>query len=473
MNSHTCNWNLITTEEEVRRIFASQNPSKAAGPDNVSPRVLKLCSNQLAYIFSVLYNMCFSDRSIPAIWKKSCIIPVPKKPVISCMNDLRPIALTSVPMKVCERLVLNDLKVKVAPHLDPMQFAYQKNRNTEDAILTLLELLYSHLERTRFGNSARVMFFDFSSAFNTIQPHLLVKKLLDINVPCGLIQWTLDYLTNRSQYVKIGQSSTLNVISSSTGAPQGTVLAPFLFTLYTSDCRSQSSKCPLIKFADDTALIGLISKDDDRAFLSQVDSFVNHCDTNYLELNVSKTKEMVIDFRQARSDPQPVDIKGSAVARVETYKYLGIVLNNKLSWGDHVDLIVKKLNSRMYCLRKLNSFHITPEILNVFYTSTIVSVWRYCLVCWGGNVSKREKRRIDSIVRKAERVIGASQPSVDSVYLDLVGGKLEMVWSDTSHPLYGQLRSQLIPRGSGRLGLPYAGTNRHPASFIPKAIKMY
>ena len=124
------------------------------------------------------------------------------------------------------------------------------------------------------------MFFDFSSAFNTIQPHLLVKKLLDINVPCGLIQWTLDYLTNRSQYVKIGQSSTSNVISSSTGAPQGTVLAPFLFTLYTSDCRSQSSKCPLIKFADDTALIGLISKDDDRAFFSQVDSFVNHCDTN-------------------------------------------------------------------------------------------------------------------------------------------------------------------------------------------------
>ena len=305
---------------EVRRIFASQNPSKAAGPDKLSPRVLKLCSNQLAYIYSVLYNMCFSNRSIPAIWKKSCIIPVPKKPVISYMNDLRPIALTFVPMKVCERLVLNDLISKVALHLDPMQFAYQKDRNTEDAILTLLELLYAHLEQTRFGNSARVMFFDFSSAFNTIQPHLLVKKLLDINVPCGLIRWTLDYLTNRSQYVKIGQSSILNVICSSTGAPQGTVLAPFLFTLYTSDCRSQSSKCPLIKFADDTALIGLISKDDDSAFLSQVDSFVNHCDANYLELNVSKTKEMVIDFRQTRPDLQQVDIKGSAVARVDMYK---------------------------------------------------------------------------------------------------------------------------------------------------------
>ena len=88
-------------------------------------------------------------------------------------------------------------------------------------------------------------------------------------------------------------------------------------------------------------------------------------------------------------------------------------------------------------------------------------------------MSKSEKRRIDGIVRKAERAIGECQQSVDSVYLDLLRGKLEMVWSDSSHPLHGQLRSQLIPRGSGRLRLPYAGTHRHSASFIPKAIKLY
>ena len=163
---------------------------------------------------------------------------------------------------------------------------------------------------------------------------------------------------------------------------------------------------------------------DDSASLSQVDSFVNHCDANYLELNVSKTKAMVIDFRQTSPDTQPLDIKGSSLARVDTYKYVGIVLNNKLLGGDHVDIIVTELNSRMYCLRKSNSFHIKPEIFNVFYTSTIVKVWRYCLVCWGGSVGKSEKRRIDSIVRKAERVIGECQLSVDSVYLDLLRGKL-------------------------------------------------
>ena len=87
--------------------------------------VSNICSNQLSYIFSVLYNMSFSNRSIPAIWRKSCFIPVPEKPDTYCMNDLIPIALTSVPMKV-------------APHLDPMQFAYQNDRNTEDAIIILL-----------------------------------------------------------------------------------------------------------------------------------------------------------------------------------------------------------------------------------------------------------------------------------------------------------------------------------------------
>ena len=78
-------------------------------------------------------------------------------------------------------------------------------------------------------------------------------------------------------------------------------------------------------FASAHAIRCIISKDDASAFLSQVDSFVNHCDANYLELNVSKTKEIVIDFRQTRPDPQPVDIKGSAVARVDMYTYLGIV----------------------------------------------------------------------------------------------------------------------------------------------------
>ena len=129
-------------------------------------------------------------------------------------------------------------KTLVAPFLDPLQFAYQSKRSCEDAVLVILEKLYSHLEYSCRGNSARVMFFDFSSAFNTIQPHILVNKLINMNIPPGLIHWIVNYLTNRTQFVKLSPTCRSDLIYSNTGAPQGTVLAPFLFTLYTFDARS-------------------------------------------------------------------------------------------------------------------------------------------------------------------------------------------------------------------------------------------
>ena len=106
------------------------------------------------------------------------------------------------------------------------------------------------------------MFFDFSSAFNTIQAHLLVQKHLNMKLPSSVISWIFDYLTSRLQYVKLNGLLS-SAISKNTGAPQGTVLAPFLFALYTADCRSTDDSCPLVKFADDAELVGKISNDED------------------------------------------------------------------------------------------------------------------------------------------------------------------------------------------------------------------
>ena len=159
------------------------------------------------------------------------------------MNDLRPVALTSAVMKVCERVVLCKLEKLVKDYLDPLQFAYRKNRSSDDAVFYSLENIYSHLEKT--GSTVRIMFFDFSSAFNTIQPHLLVQKLLNIKLPSSIISWIFDYLTNRLQYVRINGFLS-SAIRTNTGAPQGTVLAPFLFVLYTADCTSTDESCSKI-----------------------------------------------------------------------------------------------------------------------------------------------------------------------------------------------------------------------------------
>ena len=466
---------LSVSENDVRHHFHRLNPSKAAGPDNVSCRILKNCSCQLSFIYTFIFNLCFTTQTVPSIWKQSCIIPVPKSPTISCLNDLRPVALTSVAMKVCERFVLDFLKGLVSNYLDPLQFAYCKGRSTEDALLFSLDKLYSHLERSKFGKvSARVMYFDFSSAFNTIQPHLLAKKLLNLeSVPFSLVRWIVSYLTKRSQYVKVGTSAISNVIMSNTGVPQGTVLAPFLFTVYTSDIRSEYASCPLVKFADDTALIGLISNDDDTLYLNQLNIFVNYCNENFLELNVKKTKEMIIDFRtKHKVTPEPVLIGDCVVERVSEYKYLGVVMDEKLNWNEHVAYVEKRLKPRFYCFRKLNSFNVNREILAAFYNSIICSVWNYCIVCWAGNTDITQKKVLDGVIKRVGRILGEELPSVDVVYLNFASSKVRSLWKDISHPLHSQFNSRLIPR-SGRLRSLESHTNRYKSSFMGTAISIH
>ena len=161
---------------------------------------------------------------------------VAKKRSANELNDYRPVARTSIPFKCAEKIVLRLLKSKTAGHQDPVQFAYSKDKSTEDAILTLLHKLYDHLDKSKLY--AMVLFIDFSSACNTIQPHLLDEKHLAVSVNLVLIRWIFSFLADRPQLVRVGQVLS-SLLTTNTGAPQGCVLSSALFVLYTADCHSK------------------------------------------------------------------------------------------------------------------------------------------------------------------------------------------------------------------------------------------
>ncbi|KAK3555550.1 hypothetical protein QTP86_021778 [Hemibagrus guttatus] len=178
----------------------------------------RTCADQLAQVFTDIFNRSLAQATVPTCLKTTTIIPVPMHSSAEGLNNFCPVALTPIVMKCFEKLVLSHLIASLPPTLDPHQFAYRQNRSREDAISTALHLALTHLDNN--NTYIRMLFIDLlndSSAFNTVIPSKLTTKLSDLGI----------FLTNRPQSVRLGNhiSSTLIL---NTGIPQGCVLSPLL-----------------------------------------------------------------------------------------------------------------------------------------------------------------------------------------------------------------------------------------------------
>ncbi len=329
--------------------------------------------------------------------------PVPKKPKITGLNDYRPVALTSVVMK--------DI---TGPLLDPLQFAYRADRSVDDAVNMGLHYVLQHLDRP--GTYVRILFVDFSSAFNTIIPNLLLPKLTQLSVPTSFCQWITSFLTDRQQLVRLGKFSS-NTRTISTGAPQGCVLSPLLLSLYTNDCASKDPSVKLLKFADDTTLIGLIQDGDESAYRQEVKELSVWCSLNNLELNTLKTVEMIMDFRRNPPALPPLTIMNSTVTTVESFRFLATTISQDLKWDIHIDSIVKKVQQRLYFLRQLRKFNLPQELLKQFYSSIIESVLCMSITVWFSSATKSDLRRLQRVVRTAERIIGTTRAGASAALM--------------------------------------------------------
>uniref|UniRef100_A0A3P8PS83 Reverse transcriptase domain-containing protein n=1 Tax=Astatotilapia calliptera TaxID=8154 RepID=A0A3P8PS83_ASTCA len=451
-------------EAGVRKQFKSLNARKAPGPDGVSPATLRHCANELAPVFSGIFNSSLQACHVPAFFKSSTIIPVPKKPRITGLNDYRPMALTSVVMKSFERLVLSYLKTLTAPLLDPLQFAYRDNRSVDDAINMALHFILQHLDSP--GTYARILFVDFSSAFNTILPDHLQGKLSQMNVPDPICRWITDFLTDRKQHVRLGKNvSDSRTIS--TGSSQGCVLSPLLFSLYTNCCTSNHQSVKLIKFADDTTVIGLISDGDESAYRREVERLMSWCSHNNLVLNAQKTVEIIVDFRKHTAPLPPIILTDTPITSVDSFRFLGTTITQDLKWEPTITSVIKKAQQRMYFLRQLKKFNLPTRTMMQFYTAIIESILTSSITVWYAGATIRDKQRLQRVVRSAEKVIGCRLPSLQDLYTSRTLGHAARISADPSHP--GHSLFDLLPSGR-RLRSIRTRTSRHKNSFFPSAV---
>ncbi|KAL0149225.1 hypothetical protein M9458_055459, partial [Cirrhinus mrigala] len=410
---------ITLTSSDVYTALSRINARKAAGPDSIPGHVLRACAEQLAGVFTDIFNTSLAKAAVPACFKSTSIVPVPKHSSPTCLNDYHPVALTPIIMKCFERLVLTDLKDSLQSSLDQHQFAYRGNRSTEDAVSIALHSVLTHLDNT--NTYARMLFVDFNSAFNTVLPSKLIIKLRDLDINTSLCNWIMDFLTNRPQHVRSGHICSTTV-TLNTGVPQGCVLSPFLYFLFTHDCRPVYGSNTIIKFADDT---------------TGGDQAPGHLTNNNLLLNTTKTKELIVDFRkERRGSHEPIHISGMAVEPVSSFKFLGTHISEDLSWTTKTSSLVKKAHQRLFFLRTLKKNQLSSAVLVNFYRCTVESILTNCVTVWYGSCSVAERKALQRVVKTAQRIIGTPLPAIEDIQKKHCMRRARSILKDYSHPAH-------------------------------------
>jgi hypothetical protein len=338
----------------VKELLKGINFRKAAGPDGVSSRILKIFGGCLAVPITRFFQQSYDTGVLPPDWTHAIVHPIPKKGTRSDPRNYRPISLTSQLCKIFEHIVVSNLHKHLAVHnlLVPNQHGFRKKRSCETALVSSLHKWADPLDQ---GSSVDAIFLDFEKAFDRV-PHrrLLIKlDLLGIRGPYAV--WIRNFLQNRTFAVRVdgAVSKTKRVIS---GVPQGTVLGPLLFILFINDIVRKIHSNVVI-YADDVMLSAPLYSTDSCILLQHDICLFQQWNSVWnLPFNISKCESMRITLpRETVSMSVPpfrYSVGAEGIAQVSSIKYLGITLTDTLSFTDHIDNIVKKANSVLALLKR-------------------------------------------------------------------------------------------------------------------------
>ena len=364
------------TIDELFLLINTLKCNKSCGPDGISPQLIKDNSEYLCEPLAYLFNLSLTHGVVPDNLKIAKVVPIFKKGDVHLTSNYRPISLLSIFNKLLEKLVYKRLYGFFEKNhvLYSHQFGFRRNHSTSMALIEVIDSCYENLDKNYKGIGIH---FDLQKAFDTVDHQILLHKLYNYGVRGIMYNWIKDYLTNRKQFTAVNNvSSTLGDIVC--GVPQGSVLGPLLFLIYINDISIAVPDEKLKLFADDTNLF-IFGSD-----WSVVEKRANIClkkmekwfIANKLSLNAEKTCYTAFSCRSKQPTPLlDLYINNQKLVKVDSCKYLGVIIDDSLKWDLHIDNICKKLlkfTSIFYkmrsilpktCLKNLYFAFIQPHIL--------------------------------------------------------------------------------------------------------------
>ena len=338
-------------KEELSKLINLISIYKSSGIDNASSNVLKDAFSILIDQLLFIMNKSIKDGVFPDAWKRATVIPLPKLNNPCGVSDYRPISLLPLPGKLLEKLLHTQLIGYLENNnlLNEKQNGFRKKHNTSDTVFKLVHDLTGGMNARKHTSA---VFVDFAKAFDTIDHTKLINKLRMFSVHTDVIDWFYSYLLNRKQRVMVnGKYSEWDTVEY--GVPQGSILGPLLFIMYTNDLTKCIRNSEVLLYADDTVIYRC---DTDtvrnyRNIQGDLNRLYKWCNQNGLTINSRKTK--VIDFGKSRKKVNDLHINKELLVYEKQYKYLGVILDHNLNFEPHYKELVKTFSFKMYLYRRI------------------------------------------------------------------------------------------------------------------------
>ena len=348
--------------------------------------------------------------NVPTIWKIARVTALHKGGA-NILNNFRPISILPILSKVLERVAFNQLYYYLNSNglINVYQSGFRPLHSTETALLNTTDDWLGEFDK---GNVVIAVMLDLKGAFDTIDHEILTNKLYYYGLDEKSVKWFKSYLEGRTQTTCIsGNSSQFRPVTC--GIPQGSILGPLLFIVHINDLPSVLKHCKVSMYADDTMLY--CSGKDPRELCRKINEDLEHVRIwllrNKLHLNMKKTEYITFGSKQRleKMDDNDFDIQinSTLVRRVRECKHLGVLLDENLTWQNHINTLQKKIRGGLFMLKSIRNI-VNKNVLLTVYNSIIMSHLNYCDVVWG-NCGVTNQKVLQKVQNRAARIINNAE----------------------------------------------------------------
>lgn len=476
------------TETQIKKVIQNLKNTAACGHDDIPTKVIKENVDSLTKCLQTIVNSSTKNGIFPSQLKTVKVVPVLKSGNYEEFSNYRPICITPVTGKIIEKIVNDQLLNYLESNgiIIKRQYGFRLRSNTDTAIFDYISFIQGKLDDKHIVGC---IFLDMKKAFETVDRKILLRKLSMYGVRGTAYKWFESYLSNREQFVwHNGYNSPTQ--STNTGVPQGTNLSTTLFLIYINDITEAGLKGHLYLYADDIAIV--YAEENKSKVQNKMNDDCNSIkqwmEVNKLTLNVQKTKCMI--FNGELETPTSIQYDGTTIEEVSCFKYLGINIDNKLNWKQHICTIKSRSASMAGIFRRIA--HIIPEnIKRQLFYAIFHSRISYGMLIWSTshenitnelqilqnrairNLFKHEYRERIQYMHTEHDILTLKQHSRYLMATHIYNIKNNLLMSNTKLTLNNEIHNHNT-RNANQLSLPKATTTKYGSNqILRKSLKFY